>query len=42
MIVIEENQREQWEQIHVVDLKSETALHKKKWIIREAAINSDF
>ena len=30
MIVIEENQREQWEQIHVVDLKSETALHKKK------------
>ena len=64
MIVIEENQREQWEQIHVVDLKSETALHiywdwvntnqkmiklaskvieiNKKWIIREAAINSDF
>ena len=58
MIVMEGSQHERWEQIHVVDLKSETALHNywdlmiklaskvieinKKWIIREAAISSDF
>ena len=65
LIVIEGSQHEGWEQIHVVDLKSETALHNywdrinntdqkmiklaskvieinKKWIIEEAAINSDY
>ena len=64
MIVIEGSQHKRWELLHVVDLKSETALHiywdwvntnqkmiklaskvieiNKKWIIREAAINSDY